>query len=129
MNEKTLRLLDKVTDKLATKIADRLVDKLGIRLADTIAQRLVYHQRMSTLTQEQRDEQYADEALRAAGYVPGPDGWVAGEALAAKQRQRAERREQRRRESGYYDEARGREWEEIAAEAKRLRAAKRAAKK
>lgn len=122
MNEKTLRLLDKVTDKLATKIADRLIDRMGLRLADTIAQRIVYHQRMSTLTQEQRDEHYADEVLRAAGYVPGPNGWVAGEKLAAEQRQRAEHREQRRRESGYYDEARVRERENKAAERKRLRA-------
>lgn len=30
MDEKTLRLLDKVTDKHATKIADRLVDKFGL---------------------------------------------------------------------------------------------------
>ena len=129
MDEKTLRLLVRVTDKLATKIADRLVDKVGLSLADKIAERIVYHQQMSTLTQEQRDERWADDALRAAGYVPGPKGWVAGQALAAQQRQRAERREQRRRESGYYDEAKVREREEKAADAKRLRAAKRAAKK
>lgn len=125
MEEKTLRLLDRVTDKLATKIADKLVEKLGLRLADTIAQRIVYHQRMATLTEEQRVEVLADEALRAAGYVPGPTGWVAGEALAAKQRERAERREHRRRESGYYDEANVRAREEKAAEAKRLRTARR----
>ena len=129
MDEKTLRLLDKVTDKLATKIVDRLVDKVGVRLADKIAERIVYHQQMSSLTQEERDQRWADEALRAAGYVPGPNGWVAGEALAAQQKQRAERREQRRRESGYYDEAKVREREEKAAEAKRLRAARRAVTK
>jgi hypothetical protein len=72
MDEKTLRLLDRVTDRLATKIADKIVNVLATRLADQIAQRIVYHQRMATLTQEQRDEQYAREALRAAGYVPGP---------------------------------------------------------
>lgn len=129
MDAKTLRLLDKVNDKLATKIAEKIVDVLAVRLADQIAQRIVCHRRMSTLTQAEQDEQLADDALRAAGYVPGPNGWVAGEALAAKQRLRAERREQRRRDSGYYDEAKTREREERAAAAKRLRAAKRVAKR
>lgn len=128
MDEKTVRLLDKVTDKLAIKIAEKIVDKLALRLADKIAERIVYHQRMAGMTEEQRIEHIATESLRAAGYVPGPTGWVAGEALAAEQRQRAERREQRRRESGYYDEAKVREREEQALNAKRMRAAKRKTK-
>jgi hypothetical protein len=81
------------------------------------------------MTEEQRLNHIAEESLRAAGYVPGPNGWVAGEKLAAEQRERAERRERHRRECGYYDEARVREREEKAAEAKRQRAAKRAAKR
>lgn len=129
MDEKTARLLDRVTDRLATKIAAKIVDTLALRLADQIAQRVVHHQRMAGLTEEQRDEQLADEALRAAGYVPGPTGWIAGEALAAEQRQRAERREVRRSESGYYDEAKGAGAGGSRADAKRMRAAKRKAKK
>lgn len=66
------------------------------------------------MTERERDEHLADEALRAAGYVPGPNGWVPGPALAAKLKLRDERREQRRRETGYYDEAKVREREATA---------------
>lgn len=129
MNEKTVRLLDRVTDKLATKIAAKIVDTLALRLADKIAERVVYHQHMAGLTEQQRDEQLADDALRAAGYVPGPNGWVPGPALAAKQKLRDERREQRRRETGYYNEANVREREATALAKKEAARHRRALKR
>lgn len=73
MDEKTLRLLDKVTDKLATKIADRLVDKLGLRLADRIAERMVERQRWASMTKDER----IDEWIHEAGYTRDANGqWV-----------------------------------------------------
>ena len=127
-SEKTVRLLDRLAEKLATTIADKIVNVLATRLADQIAQRIVYHQRTAGMTEDERDDQMADEALRGAGLIPGPNGWVAGPALAAKQKLRDERREQRRRDSGYYDEATVREREAKALEAKRTRAMKRSKK-
>lgn len=47
VNEKTVRLLDKMTDKLATKLADKVVNTLATRLADRIAERIVSHQRVA----------------------------------------------------------------------------------
>ena len=125
---KAVRILDRVSQKVATRIADKIVDVLAMRLADQIAQRIVYHQRLAGLTERERDEHIADEALRAAGYVFGLKGWVPGEALAAKEKLRDKRRKQRRRETGYYDEAQVQEREERALTAKRMRAEKRAAK-
>ena len=42
MDEKTVRLLDRVAEKVATRIADKIVNALATRLADQIAQRIVY---------------------------------------------------------------------------------------
>lgn len=70
MDEKTVRLLDRVTEKLATKIAEKIVDTLSLRLADKIAERIVQRQRWVAMT----DEEMADQCLRPAGWTPNPGG-------------------------------------------------------
>ena len=84
---------------------------------------------MNELTEEQRIARFADEALQAAGYVRGPAGWAPGPELAAKERQTAERREERRQNSGFYDAAQVKEPEGKALLAKRNRATARASRR